>query len=57
MVKPSGNAAGRPGPAVDLDVGGGQLVGRTVDEVPAAVFALPSSAPHLFGGRLIRRRA
>ncbi|WP_326552421.1 class I SAM-dependent methyltransferase [Micromonospora sp. NBC_01813] len=43
--------AGFTGPT-RLEVGGGQIVGRTVDEVAAAVFSLSSSAPHLFGGRL-----
>jgi SAM-dependent methyltransferase len=35
-----------------LEVGGGQLVDRDVDEVVSAVFSLSSSAPHLFAERL-----
>jgi SAM-dependent methyltransferase len=42
--------AGFTGPT-RIEVGGGQIVGRTVDEVAAAVFSLSSSAPHLFAGR------
>lgn len=35
-----------------FEIGGGQIVGRTVDEVADAVFSLSSSAPHLFADRL-----
>lgn len=35
-----------------IDVGGGEVVERNVDDVVAAVFSLSSSAPHLFDDRL-----
>ena len=44
-------AAGYAGPT-RLDVGGGEVVERTVDEIVASVFSLSGSAPHLFGDRL-----
>jgi 2-polyprenyl-3-methyl-5-hydroxy-6-metoxy-1,4-benzoquinol methylase len=44
-------AAGYTGP-VRIEVGGGQIVERTADQIVAAVFSLSSSTPHLFGDRL-----
>jgi SAM-dependent methyltransferase len=44
-------AAGYVGPT-RVDVGGGEVVERTVDEIVASVFSLSGSAPHLFGDRL-----
>jgi SAM-dependent methyltransferase len=44
-------AAGYLGPA-RVEVGGGEIVERTVDEIVASVFSLSGSAPHLFGDRL-----
>jgi SAM-dependent methyltransferase len=44
-------AAGFSGPT-RIQLGAGQLVTRTEDEVVAAVFSLSYAAPHLFGGRL-----
>lgn len=44
-------AAGYTGPT-HLEVGGGEPVDRTVDEVVAAVFSLSSSTPRLFADRL-----
>ena len=41
-------AAGYNGPT-RLTVGGGEVVGRGVDDLVAAVFSLSGSAPHLFG--------
>jgi SAM-dependent methyltransferase len=35
-----------------IDVGGGEVVERSVDEIVAAVFSLSSSAPHLFGDQI-----
>jgi hypothetical protein len=35
-----------------VEVGGGEIVERTADQVVAAVYSLSSSAPHLFGERL-----
>jgi SAM-dependent methyltransferase len=35
-----------------VEVGGGQIVSRTEDEVVASVFSLSSAAPHLFGDRV-----
>ncbi|TDE00705.1 class I SAM-dependent methyltransferase [Jiangella asiatica] len=43
--------AGYAGPA-RIDVGGGQVVTRSADDVVASVLSLSSSAPHLFGDRL-----
>jgi SAM-dependent methyltransferase len=43
--------AGYRGP-VRLEVGGGEVVERSADEVVAAVFSLSYAAPHLFGDRL-----
>ncbi len=43
--------AGYTGPT-RIDVGGGTVAERGVDEVVAAVLSLSSSAPHLFGDRL-----
>ena len=44
-------AAGYSGPT-RLEVGGGQIVERTADQIVSAVFSLSSSTPHLFGDRL-----
>lgn len=44
-------ACGFDGPEV-FDIGGGEIVERTVDEVVSAIFSLSYSAPHLFGDRL-----
>jgi len=44
-------AAGYRGPT-RFDVGGGEVVERSADEVVAAVFSLSGSAPHLFGDRV-----
>jgi hypothetical protein len=44
-------AAGYAGPT-RIDVGGGEVVTRTADDLVAAVFSLSSSTPHLFGDRL-----
>ena len=44
-------SAGYAGPE-RVDVGGGEVVERSTDEVIAAVFSLSSAAPHLFGDRL-----
>jgi hypothetical protein len=44
-------AAGYQGPT-RIDIGGGEVVERTTDEIVASVFSLSSSAPHLFGERL-----
>ena len=35
-----------------LDVGGGKVVHRGLDDIVSAVFSLSGSAPHLFGNRL-----
>jgi SAM-dependent methyltransferase len=43
-------AAGFRGPR-RVDVGGGEIVERSEDEVVASVFSLSSAAPHLFGDR------
>ncbi|HET6504823.1 MAG TPA: class I SAM-dependent methyltransferase [Amycolatopsis sp.] len=43
--------AGFRGP-VRLEVGGGEVVERGVDEIVSAVFSLSGSAPHLFGDRV-----
>jgi protein-L-isoaspartate O-methyltransferase len=43
--------AGFTGPT-RLEVGGGQVVDRSTDEVVSAVFSLSSSAPHLFADQL-----
>jgi SAM-dependent methyltransferase len=43
--------AGYAGPT-RIEVGGGQVVERDVDEISSAVFSLSGSAPHLFGDRL-----
>jgi SAM-dependent methyltransferase len=48
--------AGFTGPT-RIEVGGGQLVDRDVDDLVAAVFSLSSSAPHLFGADLPRFEA
>jgi hypothetical protein len=42
--------AGYSGP-VRLEVGGGELVERGVDEMVAAVFSLSGSTPYLLGDR------
>lgn len=44
-------AAGFTGPT-RIEVGGGTVVERSVDEITSAVFSLSSSAPHLFADRL-----
>jgi hypothetical protein len=44
-------AAGYAGPT-RLNVGGGEVEDRTVDDVVASVFSLSSSTPHLFGPEL-----
>jgi SAM-dependent methyltransferase len=44
-------AAGYRGPT-RIDVGGGEVVERSTDEIVAAVFSLSGSAPHLFGDRI-----
>lgn len=44
-------AAGFAGPVV-LDVGGGEVRERPLDEVVASVHSLSNAAPHLFGDRL-----
>jgi SAM-dependent methyltransferase len=44
-------AAGFRGPG-RIEVGGGEIVNRTEDEVVASVFSLSSAAPHLFGDRV-----
>lgn len=43
--------AGLSGPT-RFEVGGGQVMERSVDEVVSAVFSLSGSAPHLFGDQL-----
>src|SRR5262249_9222088 len=44
-------SAGYRGP-VRVDVGGGRIFERSVDDVVASVFSLSSAAPHRFGHRL-----
>jgi SAM-dependent methyltransferase len=44
-------AAGYKGPT-RIDVGGGEVVERSTDEIVASVFSLSGSAPHLFGDRI-----
>ena len=43
-------AAGSRGPR-RIDIGGGEIVERSEDDVVASVFSLSSAAPHLFGDR------
>jgi 2-polyprenyl-3-methyl-5-hydroxy-6-metoxy-1,4-benzoquinol methylase len=45
-------AAGFTGPN-RVDVAWGEVIDRSVDDVVASVFSLSSSAPHLFGDRLV----
>jgi len=44
-------AAGYRGPT-RIDVGGGEVIERSTDEIVASMFSLSSSAPHLFGDRI-----
>ena len=45
------SGAGFRGPR-RIDVGGGEIVERSEDDIVASVFSLSSAAPHLFGARL-----
>jgi hypothetical protein len=49
-------AAGYAGPT-RIEVGGGEVVQRSADEMVSAVMSLSSSAPHLFADRLPRFEA